>query len=153
MCNKNIADRIYSKAFHELSAYQRVVLIRALVESTLRAFDNLRASLDRWADWEASRPVELGYDPTDGIVYLRFPSLIDAEICTPCRIYSLPRPQAEFTFPPTWPNETQPTEALSTRTPINELALAEDNLESKDEEIGSQGQTKRRRYKRYLQRS
>ncbi|CAH8591545.1 unnamed protein product [Heterobilharzia americana] len=76
--------------FHELSKYQQVMLLSALCESTLRTFENLRMSLDRSADWEASNPVHLGTDFFSKYTYVHFPNLLGIDPATSLRIYRIP---------------------------------------------------------------
>ncbi|THD26294.1 Bromodomain testis-specific protein [Fasciola hepatica] len=77
--------------FHELSVYQRIQIFHALCENTLRVFDNLRHSLDKSADWDAARPVTLGTDLFEDVVYVHFPGMLDGENATRCRVYRLHR--------------------------------------------------------------
>ncbi|CAH8611540.1 unnamed protein product [Schistosoma guineensis] len=78
-----------SKRFHELSIYQQVVIICALCESTMRTFENLRLSLDKSADWEASNPVYLGTDFFSKYTYIHLPNSIGSDPATSLRIYRI----------------------------------------------------------------
>ncbi|KAK4468794.1 hypothetical protein MN116_007566 [Schistosoma mekongi] len=78
-----------NKRFHELSIYQQIVIICALCESTMRTFENLRLSLDKSADWEASNPVYLGTDFFSKHTYIHLPHLLGINATTSLRIYRI----------------------------------------------------------------
>ncbi|XP_018653461.1 hypothetical protein Smp_164090 [Schistosoma mansoni] len=78
-----------NKRFHELAIYQQVVIIYALCESTMRTFENLRLSLDKSADWEASNPVYLGTDFFSKYTYIHLPNSIGIDPATSLRIYRI----------------------------------------------------------------
>nr|CAH8865518.1 unnamed protein product [Trichobilharzia regenti] len=84
------SNPLEEKRFHELSIYQQVMLLCALCESTVRSFENLRVSLDRSADWEASNPVQLGIDFFSKHVYVHFPQLLGINPTTCLRVYRIP---------------------------------------------------------------
>ncbi|KAH8872948.1 hypothetical protein KSF78_0007835 [Schistosoma japonicum] len=67
-----------NKRFHELSIYQQI-----------RTFENLRLSLDRSADWEASNPVYLGTDFFSKHTYIHLPHSLGINPTTSLRIYRI----------------------------------------------------------------